>query len=64
VVITEIGGRKQYIQFLQKGLVGVDAKTGAFLGAMKIGQRQPAIFRLPIAQIVISIALPLAEAPV
>jgi outer membrane protein assembly factor BamB len=26
--IAEIGGVKQYIQFLQKGVVGIDAKTG------------------------------------
>jgi len=30
-VIVEAGGRKQYVQFLAKGLVGVDAKTGQFL---------------------------------
>ena len=26
--VTEAGGRRQYVQLLQKGLVGVDAKTG------------------------------------
>lgn len=31
VVIVEAGGIKQYVQLLQKGLVGVDAKTGKFL---------------------------------
>lgn len=31
VVIGEVGGVKQYIQFLGKGIVGVDAKTGKFL---------------------------------
>ena len=31
VVMVETGGRKQYVQFLAKGLVGVDAKTGQFL---------------------------------
>ena len=31
VIIVETGGRKQYVQFLAKGLVGVDAKTGQFL---------------------------------
>jgi outer membrane protein assembly factor BamB len=30
-VIVEAGGRKQYVQFLAKGLVGVDARTGQFL---------------------------------
>ncbi|HEY2951147.1 MAG TPA: PQQ-binding-like beta-propeller repeat protein [Verrucomicrobiae bacterium] len=28
VIIAEAGGKKQYIQLLQKGLVGVEAKTG------------------------------------
>jgi outer membrane protein assembly factor BamB len=31
VMVVEAGGRKQYVQFLAKGLVGVDAKTGQFL---------------------------------
>ena len=31
VIVVEAGGRKQYVQFLAKGLVGVDAKTGQFL---------------------------------
>ena len=30
-IVVETGGRKQYVQFLAKGLVGVDAKTGQFL---------------------------------
>ena len=31
VVITDAAGVKQYVQFLSKGVVGVDAKTGKFL---------------------------------
>lgn len=31
IVVAETGGVKQYVQFLQKGLVGVDAKTGKLL---------------------------------
>jgi outer membrane protein assembly factor BamB len=31
VVVGEVGGIKQYIQFLGSGLVGVEAKTGRFL---------------------------------
>jgi outer membrane protein assembly factor BamB len=31
VVISHAAGRKQYVQFLGKAVVGVDAKTGAFL---------------------------------
>src|SRR5207247_2369572 len=30
-IIIEAGGVKQYVQFLQRGVVGVDAKTGKFL---------------------------------
>jgi outer membrane protein assembly factor BamB len=30
-IIVEAGGIKQYVQLLQKGLVGVEAKTGKFL---------------------------------
>ncbi|HYT90416.1 MAG TPA: PQQ-binding-like beta-propeller repeat protein [Gemmataceae bacterium] len=30
-VVGEVGGIRQYIQFLGKGVVGVDAKTGRFL---------------------------------
>jgi outer membrane protein assembly factor BamB len=31
VIVVEAGGHKQYVQFLARGLVGVDAKTGQFL---------------------------------
>jgi len=31
IVIVDVGGVKQYVQFLEKGVVGVDAKTGKFL---------------------------------
>ena len=30
-IVVEAGGVKQYVQLLEQGLVGVDAKTGAFL---------------------------------
>ena len=30
-IVVEVGGVKQYIQLLQKGLVGIDAKSGKFL---------------------------------
>jgi outer membrane protein assembly factor BamB len=30
-IVLDSAGRKQYVQFLQKGLVGIDAKTGQFL---------------------------------
>src|SRR5262249_44239126 len=31
IVVVETGGLRQYVQFLQKGVVGVDARTGKFL---------------------------------
>lgn len=31
IAIAQAGGVKQYVTFLQKGMVGVDARTGAFL---------------------------------
>lgn len=31
IVIADIAGKKQYVQFLQKGVVGVDAATGKLL---------------------------------
>lgn len=31
VIIAEVGGIKQYIQFLSRGIVGVEAKTGRYL---------------------------------
>jgi outer membrane protein assembly factor BamB len=34
-IVVEAGGRKQYVQFLSKGIVGVDAKTGQFLWRYK-----------------------------
>jgi outer membrane protein assembly factor BamB len=30
-IVVEVGGVKEYVQFLQKGVVGVEAKTGRFL---------------------------------
>jgi outer membrane protein assembly factor BamB len=30
-IVVEVGGVKQYVQLLQKGLVGVESKTGKFL---------------------------------
>jgi outer membrane protein assembly factor BamB len=30
-IVVQAAGRKQYVQFLSKGIVGVDAKTGEFL---------------------------------
>jgi outer membrane protein assembly factor BamB len=44
IIIVEAGGRKQYVQLLDKGLVGVDAKTGQQLWRYKgIINQQPNI---------------------
>jgi outer membrane protein assembly factor BamB len=49
VIIANVGGVKQYVQFLQNGLVGVDAKTGKFLWRYdKTAQGSPANIPTPI----------------
>ncbi len=51
VVIANVGGKKQYVQFLQNGLVGVDAETGEFLWRYeRTAQGSPANIPTPIAQ--------------
>src|SRR5262249_17975203 len=51
VIIVEVGGVKQYVQFLQKGVVGVDAKTGRFLWRYeKTAQGSMANIPTPVAQ--------------
>lgn len=42
------GGRKQYVQLLSKGLVGVDAKTGQFLWRYKDCAKGPAQYFTPV----------------
>ena len=50
IIIDESGGVKQYVQFLAKGLVGVDAKTGKFLWRYdKTAQGSPANIPTPVA---------------
>jgi outer membrane protein assembly factor BamB len=44
------GGRKQYVQLLSKGLVGVDANTGEFLWRYKDVAKGPAQYFTPIAR--------------
>jgi outer membrane protein assembly factor BamB len=49
VVVLEAGGIKQYVQFLQRGVVGVDAKTGKFLWRYdRTAQRSPANIQTPV----------------
>jgi outer membrane protein assembly factor BamB len=49
VVTTEAGGVKQYVQFLQKGIVGVDANTGNFLWRYNNTGKSPANIPTPVA---------------
>src|SRR5205085_6894049 len=51
IIIVEAAGVKQYVQFLQKGLVGVDAKSGKFLWRYgKTAQGSPANIPTPVAK--------------
>ncbi len=49
-IVVEGGGRKQYVQFLSKGIVGVDAKTGEFLWRYKEVVKGPAQAFTPVAR--------------
>ncbi len=49
-IVVQAGGRKQYVQLLEKGLVGVDAKTGEFLWRYKEAAKGPAQYFTPIAR--------------
>ena len=48
-IVVQGGGRKQYVQFLSKGIVGVDAKTGQFLWRYKEVVKGPAQAFTPVA---------------
>ena len=49
-IVVEAVGVKQYVQFLQKGLVGVDAKTGKFLWRYEqTAKGSPANIPTPVA---------------
>ena len=51
VIAVTIAGSKQYVQFLQKGLVGVDAKSGKFLWRYdKTAQGSPANIPTPVGR--------------
>jgi outer membrane protein assembly factor BamB len=49
-IIVNAAGVKQYVQFLQKGLVGVDATTGKFLWQYERTGQSPANIPTPVAQ--------------
>ena len=49
-IVAQGGGRKQYVQLLTKGIVGVDAKTGQFLWRYKEAAKGPAQYITPIAR--------------
>jgi outer membrane protein assembly factor BamB len=49
-IIVNAAGVKQYVQFLQKGLVGVDANTGKFLWQYERTGQSPANIPTPVAQ--------------
>ncbi len=48
-IVVQGGGRKQYVQCLSKGMVGVDAKTGQFLWRNKEVAKGPAQYFTPVA---------------
>ena len=49
-IVVEGGGRKQYVQLLSKGIVGVDAKTGQFLWRYKEAAKGPAQYFTPVGR--------------
>ena len=49
-VVVQGGGRKQYVQLLSKGIVGVDAKTGQFLWRYAEAAKGPAQYFTPVAR--------------
>src|SRR5215467_13726451 len=49
-IIVQAAGRKQYVQCLSKGMIGVDAKTGEFLWRYKDVAKGPAQYFTPVAR--------------
>jgi outer membrane protein assembly factor BamB len=49
-IVVNAAGRKQYVQFLSKGVVGVDAETGKFLWRYDGTGKGPANSPTPVAQ--------------
>ena len=50
IMSVDGGGRKQYVQYMRKALVGVDAKTGKFLWRYARTQDQGASILTPVVQ--------------
>jgi outer membrane protein assembly factor BamB len=49
-IVVQGGGRKQYVQLLSKGIVGVDAKTGKFLWRYSEAAKGPAQYFTPVGR--------------
>jgi outer membrane protein assembly factor BamB len=49
-IAVDAAGRKQYVQFLDKGIVGVDAKSGQFLWRYDGTSKGPANIATPVAR--------------
>ena len=49
-IVVQGGGRRQYVQLLSKGLVGVDANTGQFLWRYKDVAKGPAQYFTPVGR--------------
>lgn len=49
-IVVNGGGRRQYVQLLPHGIVGVDAKTGQFLWRYKEAAKGPAQYFTPVAR--------------
>jgi outer membrane protein assembly factor BamB len=49
-IVVHAGGRKQYVQLLSRGLVGVDARTGQFLWRYAEVAKGPAQYFTPVAR--------------
>jgi outer membrane protein assembly factor BamB len=49
-IVVDAGGKKQYVQFLSKGVVGVEAASGTFLWRYDRTGGSPANIATPVAQ--------------
>jgi outer membrane protein assembly factor BamB len=49
-IVVQAAGKKQYVQLLSKGIVGVDAQTGQFLWRYAEAAKGPAQYFTPVAR--------------